>query len=105
MGSPANCPDPGRLRALLEGALREPEQAELSGHLDTCTNCQQKLEGLAAGGPGWTGPARQLRRENPASEPALQQAMAALKGEASEAVTQAGAAAGAPALDFLSPPE
>jgi serine/threonine-protein kinase len=105
MSSSSNCPDPARLRALLEGQLREPEQAELSGHLDTCVTCQQTLEGLAAGSQVWSEPARQLGSAKAKAEPALQQAMEALKAEASEAVTQPGTSEPRePALDFLSPP-
>jgi serine/threonine-protein kinase len=99
-----DCPDPARLRALLAGGVAEPEQRILSGHLDTCTNCQQTLEGLAAGSRAWAKPVGQLGQAE-VPESALRQAMAALKAEASEAVTQAGpGGTREPALDFLGPP-
>jgi len=44
------CPDPAVLRGLLDSSLPEPVQAEVVAHLDTCTNCQAKLEALATDG-------------------------------------------------------
>src|SRR5262249_54191405 len=95
-------PEPARLRELLEGALPEPEQAEVSRHLDTCVNCQNTLENLAAGGVKPVG----QRKPEGAVESALARVMAQLKGDSSEAVTQAGPS-GRPEteLDFLSPTE
>ena len=58
----APCPDRERLRDLLDGALPDEEQADLTRHLDSCTSCQQQLEGLAAAG-SWVGPGPWLRPE------------------------------------------
>src|SRR5215469_6289705 len=77
----ASCSDRERLRDLLDGALPDEEQADLTRHLDDCTSCQQGREGLAAAG-SWVGPGPWLRREPPAAEPALHQAIAELRGEA-----------------------
>jgi hypothetical protein len=33
------CPAPARLRQLLDGAMPEPEQAQLVRHLDGCAGC------------------------------------------------------------------
>jgi WD40 repeat protein len=75
------CPDRERLRDLLDGALPDEEQADLTRHLDDCTGCQQELESMAAAG-SWVGPGPWLRREPPCAEAALSQAMAELRGEA-----------------------
>ncbi len=93
------CPDPVQLQELLDGKLREPQHDALSRHLDTCVDCQQTLEGLAAGGKPWVG-------AGPAEpESALRRAMAELKGLPGEAVTLAGlTAARDPELAFLGPP-
>ena len=47
MTSPTTCPDPVRLQELIDGGLPEPDQAELTGHLDSCECCQQRLETIA----------------------------------------------------------
>jgi WD40 repeat protein/serine/threonine protein kinase len=44
------CPDPAVLRGLIDSSLPEPVQAEVVAHLDSCTHCQNKLEGLATEG-------------------------------------------------------
>ena len=41
------CPDCHELQQLLEGSMGDSRQQELVGHLDSCTCCQRKLEGLA----------------------------------------------------------
>jgi hypothetical protein len=48
MNRPAACPDPLRLRGLIDTSLPEKEQADLIGHLDSCTGCQQSLEQIAS---------------------------------------------------------
>jgi WD40 repeat protein len=77
----APCPDRERLRDLLDGTLATEEQADLTRHLDSCTSCQQQLEGLAAAG-SWVGPGPWLRPGASDPEAALSQAMAELRGEA-----------------------
>jgi eukaryotic-like serine/threonine-protein kinase len=99
------CPDPARWRALLDGTLPEDVQEALQGHLETCTSCQEALEGLAADREAWRGAARHLG-ETPPRDAALRQAIAALKGRASPTDTQpTEAPPEPPALDFLRPPE
>src|SRR6516225_1506784 len=72
------CPDAVRLQDLLDGMLPDGEQADLTGHLDGCPSCQQRLETLAVGGQPWSGVAR-LERWRTGPEPALGRAMAELK--------------------------
>ncbi len=106
MALPDACPDPSRLRRLLDGALPTDEQTELTGHLDTCTDCQQTLEGLAAESLPAADVAKLLAGEKAPPGPALRRVMAELKGETSEAATQAGPTPpGAADLGFLDPPE
>ena len=44
----ATCPEEAVLRGMLDSSLPEPVQAEVVCHLDSCSNCQVKLEQLAA---------------------------------------------------------
>jgi serine/threonine-protein kinase len=91
---------------LLEGKLPSHEQVKLTGHIDTCVDCQHTLEGLAAGSMAWPDAAPMLGRETVPPEPALRRVMAELKREPSEAETTTGTGeAGAIPLDFLSPPQ
>jgi serine/threonine-protein kinase len=85
-----SCPELARLRELLAGTLPPQTQATLAGHLDTCVDCQRTLEGLAAGPQPLATVARALAEEPAAAGPGLRRAMADLKGETSEAPTQAG---------------
>lgn len=43
------CPDPVRLRQLLEEALPQSERDEIDTHLKACATCRQILERLLAG--------------------------------------------------------
>ncbi len=96
------CPEPSRLRDLLDGNLPEGEQQELNLHLETCETCQGTLEGLVAGEESWSGAARQLNETQATPEPALEEAMAGLKGDRTETHFGDGAADGI-SLDFLTP--
>jgi serine/threonine-protein kinase len=86
------------LRELLDGALPDDQQRALAGHLDTCVNCQQTLEALAAGGEPHPTGARWLGQQLPSPEPALCRAIHELRGQAGGASPGEG-----PALDFLDP--
>jgi eukaryotic-like serine/threonine-protein kinase len=46
----ATCPDPDTLRSVLDSSLPTGEQAEVVAHLDTCPDCQQTIEQIAAAG-------------------------------------------------------
>jgi hypothetical protein len=50
--------DPDRLRLLLDDSLPGPQQDDVVAHLDSCPDCQQTLEYLAAEHPWW----EELRR-------------------------------------------
>ncbi|HEY1859832.1 MAG TPA: protein kinase, partial [Gemmataceae bacterium] len=106
MNTPLSCPDPTRWQALLEGVIPEDQLADLNSHLEACPVCQHTLERLAAGEHSWVGAAHLLRREQPAREEALGQAINELKGNgtASETLSATGQPR-RPVLDFLAPPD
>jgi uncharacterized protein (TIGR03067 family) len=81
------CPEPARLRRLLDAAVSGDEQAPLMEHLESCAACRQTLEELAAGIRSWADVAQNLRDET-GPEP-----------------TRVGATAPGESLDFLDPPE
>ncbi|MGP0067129.1 MAG: protein kinase domain-containing protein [Isosphaeraceae bacterium] len=47
--------DADRLKSYLDDDLSPDDQAELAGHLDHCSTCQQAIERLAAGSRLWDG--------------------------------------------------
>jgi anti-sigma factor RsiW len=106
MTETASCPDPARWEELLTAELPPEEQSALNTHLETCPNCQQTLERLAAGSETWSGAARHLGETGRGGEPALQRVVAELEGEEVQPPTQAEADLGEEwNLDFLSPAE
>jgi serine/threonine protein kinase len=88
------------LRELLDGVLPDPQQATLTGHLDTCADCQETLEALAVGGESLVAEARCLAQPATPPDPALSRAINELRGQA-----RGSSLGAAPALDFLDPPE
>ena len=54
MGSHKNCPQSERLPGWLGGRLSQEEQSSLSGHLETCHDCQQTLDDLTRPSGAWT---------------------------------------------------
>ena len=87
---PGQCPDPKRLRALLEDRLPADEQAETAGHLESCPECRRGIERLAAESRWWDD-ARELAGDAEAS------------GKSREE-THPESNLGAPSFDFLGPP-
>jgi serine/threonine-protein kinase len=91
---------------LLTGKLTTVEQEQLTGHIDTCADCQHSLEWLAGGSAEWPDAARQLGSESHRAEPELRRVMAELKREGIDEVARTGPVApDAPVLDFLEPAE
>src|SRR6516162_4378692 len=82
-----SCPEASELRELLDGILVEPRKSEMSGHLESCADCQRRLESLVAGRESWTGVASQLQQEESAASPALKQAVAELAQSATRTAT------------------
>src|SRR5262245_27762376 len=98
------CPEPARLRELLQGSLAGTIEAEVATHVELCGSCQRQLDELSAEAELDPEMARRLGREQPFLEPALCQVLHALKGEDTRA-TQAKAIKNEDlSLDFLSPP-
>jgi hypothetical protein len=56
--SPSDCPDPARLRRVLDEALSESEGRDLAAHLETCASRRAQLDrwtedpAVLAGAPG-----------------------------------------------------
>src|SRR5436305_1162794 len=99
MSSRGPCPDPARVRGLLEDALAPHEAEEVAAHLQQCPRCQRVLEGLAAGQDLWAEAGDLLARRPPdCPEPALQHALARLRQGAA-----GGEAADVSDLTFLAP--
>jgi hypothetical protein len=101
------CPDRLRLQGLLETSIPEAEQADLIGHLDSCTDCQHSLEEMA-GGSSWSGVVQPTDTPQPPSGSAY---WAALKKVEKDVLARTQITSGpegtdtaAPvALDFLNP--
>ena len=106
MNSSISCPGPAELRDLLDGKLAEKDQAELTGHLDACPRCQQRLEELVAGKESWAGTAEQLSQQEQDRDAGLERIMNQMKNEARTRHTEPEIP---PAdelnLDFLDPPK
>src|SRR4051812_10973536 len=96
------CPDPGRLQELIDGGLPEPEQAELTGHLDSCECCQQRLETIAAGGSPAAHCLHHCDRDRPAGDSAFWPAFRSLEAAADTLAERE--PPGEVRLDFLDPP-
>jgi serine/threonine protein kinase len=75
------CPSADRLRQLLDGALSDPEQADLVAHLDGCGACQRTLETLAGATPALLAAATSLQRTY-ADEPCLRRVLNEIEGDA-----------------------
>lgn len=98
------CPDPDRLRGLLDGRLTEEEQADLTRHVGDCADCRRRMEELA-GGIDCLPPESQDQRPR-SGEAALRGLVEAVKTQRPMAETAAEQpTAGDVQLDFLEPPE
>jgi hypothetical protein len=97
------CPSIGRLKDFLAERLPSEERTRLASHLETCTACQHRVEGLTAGQKSWPGMARKLSAHPPAPEPALRKLMERLKEDNVEETRDEPVFAGDLPLNFLSP--
>jgi hypothetical protein len=61
-----SCPEPARLKDLIDGALPDDERAALTAHLDGCESCQRKLEETACGSSSLLRAACHVRERPPA---------------------------------------
>ena len=105
------CPEPARLRALINGSVSINEQAQLTNHLDHCQSCQQVIENVATGGSRLLGYASNARDVQPADGSAFWPALRKLEREVLRP-TRTAIAIGSgdvpfpeTALDFLGPVE
>jgi anti-sigma factor RsiW len=97
------CPPLDSLKDLLADRLPAEDHRKLSAHLEACTACQHRVEGLTAGQRSWPGMARKLGAFRSAPEPALRKVMDKLKEGSEEETTDQPACAADLPLDFLSP--
>ncbi|MFN0053066.1 MAG: protein kinase domain-containing protein [Planctomycetales bacterium] len=106
MASLKSCPEPERLKQLLDGSLTESELGNLTAHLDDCAVCQQTMEGLSAGRETWAGAAAKLNAAASPDDPILSQALEEARRTGLGGTAQPGKREdlGA-ALSFLSPPD
>jgi serine/threonine-protein kinase len=97
---PRHCPPIRLLKDLLAERLSAADQSRLAAHLEACTACQHRVEGLTAGRDAWSGLARPLAQ----APPALQQVIDSLKGDPGpEATRDEPVFAADLPLGFLSP--
>jgi serine/threonine protein kinase len=110
-----NCPEPTKLRQLIESALPDEEQSGLVAHLDACESCQKSIEHIAAGGSGLTDCFEDPDKIRPEQTSAYWPALKALEREAVKVARGPYAPTRSEAeldpllaevsLDFLDPPE
>src|SRR6516164_3058927 len=98
------CPDASVLQELLEGALPEDTQAEVTVHLESCAQCRTVLEKLATDGKSFSELAGHLKHSPTVPEPGLQQVLDQAASAADPVATQAEVTAEvARELPFLTP--
>ena len=61
-----SCPEPARLKDLIDGSLPDDERTVLVAHLDACSSCQRALEEQACGGSSVLSAACHIRERPPA---------------------------------------
>lgn len=83
-----SCPEPNRLRGLLDGVLSDHEESQLNLHLEACEECGRRLDGLVGGAEAWPAILRNLQAEPPTREPALEHVVKELKGRSGVHETQ-----------------
>jgi WD40 repeat protein/serine/threonine protein kinase len=81
MTKTAPCPAHATLQALLHGTLPPAEEVRLTGHLDTCVDCRDRLETLATGDGTSLRVEANRDRLRTTREEALQRAMRELKNQ------------------------
>src|SRR5262245_21895920 len=97
------CPDPVRLRGLLDGHLASSEESALTEHLDSCERCQHLLDELSGGEPSWSRSATQVGPTTPPSNSAYWKALKQVEDGATRGDTPSEATGEDVTLDFLSP--
>src|ERR1051325_7850251 len=100
------CPEPRKLQQLLDESLAAGEQQAIQTHLETCTQCQRKLEQLAAGGVTRNKAAESRGAEPHSGETALADAAAKLQSDSTDPDQTRAEAVAAPLdedLSFLQP--
>src|SRR5688572_25733990 len=102
MAAQATCPNPARLQELIDGSLPEPEQSELTAHLDSCECCQAKMDVIADGGATAVACLKGLGGDRPADDSAFWPAVRKLEADATWPASRADSLPDI-RLDFLEP--
>src|SRR5687768_6546901 len=97
------CPAPAELRALVDGRLHGDELRVVADHLEGCSDCQQRLQDLAASSGIWRRARSHLREGDTPTGQALEQVVASLKAQGLETQSMLDTDSAA-ALEFLAPP-
>jgi hypothetical protein len=97
------CPSLGHLKDFLDERLPAKERAPVAAHLELCSVCQHRVEGMTAGQHSWRGMAHKLSARPAPPEPALRKVMAQLKETPEETTDNEPALAADLPLGFLSP--
>jgi serine/threonine protein kinase len=100
-----SCPSLDSLKDLLADRLPREDHAKVAAHLDECSACQYRVEGLTAGQRSWPGMARKLSEFPAAPEPALRNVMKKLKESNDLVTSDEPVFTGDLPLNFLSPPD
>ncbi len=100
---PPPCPPIDLLKAFLAEQLASNERARLTAHLEDCSACQHRVEGLTAGKKSWSEMAQKLSTPPPSPEPALRKVMEQLKESNEEATSDEPVRTADLPLGFLSP--
>jgi formylglycine-generating enzyme required for sulfatase activity len=83
------CPARSCLQILLAGQLTASDQETVIRHVETCDTCQQILDSLTPASQSWEDVAAQLRKEDRAPAPALQQVIDRAKATTTTENTEA----------------
>ncbi len=97
------CPPIDLLKSFLAERLASDERARLTAHLENCSVCQHRVEGLTAGQKAWSEVVRKLSTPPPSPEPALRKVMEQLKESNEEATSDEPVRTADLPLGFLSP--
>ncbi|MGD9648821.1 MAG: WD40 repeat domain-containing serine/threonine protein kinase [Pirellulales bacterium] len=100
------CPPEGELHQLLEGSLSGQREHECTEHLDQCSCCQAKLEGLATGSSNLCELVKEMHRDEPPATSAYWPALSSLQSHAARTAVQTpapGARSRDLSLEFLLP--
>ncbi len=101
--TPVTCPSADELRKLLRGKLADTKLADLTGHLDECSNCQSKIELIAEGDADISGAVKHIDQDEPPRESAYWKALEGIDASVTSTFAVPDAKPNNSKLDFLKP--